>query len=913
MTNSIPKIRNNIPLRVLLVVPFMLQISVAVGLTGYLSLRNGQKAVHEFVSQLLNEANLRITLHLQNYLATSIQVTQANVDAVETKLLDLNQYEQAGHYFWKQLQIYKNVSYLSYTLSTGEYVGAGRWLKENTVTIDELSSNTNWRNYTYDTDAQGNRAKLIYNEPYDPRSEQWYAETIKAGKPIWNEVYFWNDPPDLLSISYSYPIYDRNHTFRGILGIDLILNEISSFLNQIKISPSAKTFIIERNGLLIGSSATEKLYQSIGEETQRRKANQSQDYLIQQTAQYLNKYFGDFTQINQSQQLEFKLKGDRYFIQVTPWQDHGLDWLVVVIVPQSDFMAQINANTSMTIWLCWFALVIAIVLGIYTSRWISRPILRLSKSSQAIASGRLDERVEVRGVDELEVLANSFNRMAQQLQESFASLELRVKLRTMELEEAKEAADAANRAKSQFLANMSHELRTPLNAILGFAEIMNRDFSLTTEHQENLTIISRSGKHLLELINNILSLAKIESGKITLQEHSFDFYSLIDSVLAMVKLKAEQKGIELVVAIATDVPRYFKTDEVKLSQVLINLLNNGIKFTHQGKVTLRVKVIYPASFIVERQTEAVTLFFEVQDTGAGIAKEEISNLFQPFVQTHTGRKSKQGTGLGLSISQKFIQLMGGEITVRSKVNQGTVFSFDLKAYLANAAEIENLQPKQQIIGLAPNQPKYRILVVDDRLENRLLLIKLLTPLGFEVQEASNGQEAVKLWQSYAPHLILMDLRMPVMDGYEAIKQIRNSLQGQATVIIALTASVFEEEQNLIISAGCNDFLHKPLKQDKLLEKIAQHLGVRYLTQDTTQIELLKSSIELEPLTSMSLISMSSQWIEQLHQAAKIGDDELIKQLIAQIPDHLTDLSLGLTELVNNFDFRQIRKLTQNQQ
>jgi urea ABC transporter urea binding protein len=484
------------------------------------------------------------------------------------------------------------------------------------------------------------------------------------------------------------------------------------------------------------------------------------------------------------------------------------------------------------------------------------------------------------------------------------------------LQKAKEAAEVANRAKSEFLSKMSHELRTPLNAILGFTQVLTRDNSLNWEQQEHLEVINRSGEHLLNLINDVLDMTKIESGRTSFNETSFDLYSLLDSLEEMLQLKAKSKGLQLIFKRLSDVPQYVQTDQGKLRQVLINLLGNALKFTQEGSVILRVSLLKPEQINHQIEDSSTTssiefmkIQLEVEDTGFGIAPGEMHSLFEAFVQTESGRKCQEGTGLGLSISQQFIELMGGKITVNSILNQGTTFKVEIPIKLAATVDIEAQQPKQKVVGLEPGQPLYRILVVEDRWENRQLLIKLLTPLGFEVRAAENGLEGVALWKSWEPHLIWMDMRMPVMDGYEATKQIKSQLKGQATVIIALTASALEEERSIILSAGCDDFMRKPFQVSVLFEKLAQHLGVRYIYEPISfNLPLLKANSE--ELTTDSLTIMSEQWQQELYQAALSAHAKLIFQLIRQIPEQNQALASALTDLVNNFQFAQIIDLIQ---
>jgi CheY-like chemotaxis protein len=285
-------------------------------------------------------------------------------------------------------------------------------------------------------------------------------------------------------------------------------------------------------------------------------------------------------------------------------------------------------------------------------------------------------------------------------------------------------------------------------------------------------------------------------------------------------------------------------------------------------------------------------------------------LFEAFVQTETGRNSQQGTGLGLAISRQFVKMMGGDITVNSRLGEGTVFTFDIQAGVAEVTEEQTQQPSRRVIGLAPNQPKYRILVVEDVRENRQLLIKVLEILNVEVREAVNGQEAIALSERWHPHLIWMDMRMPVMDGYEATRQIKANPNGQDTVIIALTASAFEEERNVALRAGCDDFVRKPVQEAVIFDKMAEYLGISYVYEQAIQSSSVHQSASQVALRPDALAVMPAEWVKQLSEAATQVDSELVVQLIAQIPEEAVELANGLTNLVNNYRFDRIIALTQ---
>jgi len=471
------------------------------------------------------------------------------------------------------------------------------------------------------------------------------------------------------------------------------------------------------------------------------------------------------------------------------------------------------------------------------------------------------------------------------------------KQRRREIELAKQEAEIANRSKSEFLANISHELRTPLNAIIGFSQLMNRDPEINPKQQETINIINRSGEHLLEMINEVLEMSKIESGKTEVYLSDFDLKVMLSTLEGMLGIKAKNKHLQLIIECAADVPNYICTDQSKLRQVLINLIGNGIKFTQVGKVILRVNQL--------KTTEAseCILNFEVEDTGAGIAMGEISQIFKAFIQSELGRKSKQGTGLGLPISKRFVELMGGELNVVSEVGKGSTFSFSIRSTLTQNSQIDHTSARI-VKYLAPNQPKYRILAVDDVWQSRLLIVKLLSQIGFEVREATNGKQALELSQKWQPDLILMDMRMPIMDGYESTRRIR-AMEINCK-IIALTASAFASKQEETIEAGCNDYLRKPFKENDLFAKLQEYLAVKYIYQEDTEHNTDDlSKIQSIKLTSESLKIMPDSWSQKLKQAAEELNENQLNKLIQEIPEEYSDVANALSNLANNFLFEQI--------
>ena len=473
-------------------------------------------------------------------------------------------------------------------------------------------------------------------------------------------------------------------------------------------------------------------------------------------------------------------------------------------------------------------------------------------------------------------------------------LEELVGQRTAELAEARDQAQAANRAKSAFLANMSHELRTPLTAILGFAQIMAREPDLPAQEQRNLDIILRSGEHLLSLINDILDLSKIDAGRSEVDLHEVDLDALFHDVVNMMRIRADAKGLSLFLDIAAGVPRHVCSDSGKLRQIIINLVGNAIKFTPAGQITIRLAA--------ESLPAGWRLAVEIEDTGIGIAKKDQGRLFQPFEQI--GTRTTEGTGLGLAITRKYVQMLGGEIMLDSEPGKGSCFRFTILAGRSDAEACS--QPAgRKPVGIKSPTADLRLLIVEDQPENRLLLRCFLDPLGFQLCEAVNGEEAIDIFQQWRPQLILMDRRMPVLDGLEATRRIRALPGGDRPVIIAVSAHSFKEEQQEMRDAGCNDFNGKPFNGENLLELLSRHL----------HLELVYASGEdsLPPvprqLSADDLRELSPEALATLHRLAFEGDDlELAKWLKTQ-EGLAPAVREGLATLISNYRFEVIQEIT----
>ncbi len=664
-------------LKSVIIVPFVLQIVTTVGLVAWLSFYNGKQAIEDLAIQLRSEITALIDQHIKTHTAMPHLVNQINSDAIRQGLLkiDFSKPQNLVSYFWNQIKQFKTVSYIGIGTEQGNYIGSKK--RENGSIIVEISNHSKLE--TWETDNDGNRSTISgVRQNYDPRTRPWYKAAVNAAKPVWSDIYVYFSS-NSTGISANQAIYDNKGKLLGVASVDLTFLDLGYFLKNLKIAKTGQTFIMEPSGLLVASSTDEKPFRNINNKTRRFLAIDSKDILTSATAKYLDGKLN-----NKKQQLDFIYQAKRYFLEVLPYHDKwGLDWLIVVIVPENDFMEHIYFNTLVSIMLCVFALIVAILIGIVTARWIIKPIQNLNTASKALALGQWDQKVKIERQDELGDLARSFNSMAQQLTELLYDLEAKVEERTKKFKQAQQQLiESAKMAElGNLVAGVAHEINTPVGIGVTAASRLNT-ISLELENlyktgkmkradldkylkssQEGSQLIQKNLTRAAELIQSFKQVAVDQSSE---QQRSFALKDYLDEIIT--SLRAELKHYQIKVTIICDENIILTSYPGIFYQIFTNLIMNSLKHgfsnQQQGEIKIRVESIKQG------------LILDYSDNGKGIPANVIEHIFEPFFTTN---RQQGGSGLGLHIVYNLVtHKLNGSICCHSSEGNGVNFIIEIK-------------------------------------------------------------------------------------------------------------------------------------------------------------------------------------------------------------------------------------------
>lgn len=871
LNRSLSVVSGRLPLRLVLVASFVLQMTAAVGLTAFISFRNSQRSVNYLAAQVSEDTTTRIEEHLDAYLASTKLILSQSESLLQSQDLNPEDMGSLKRHFWRQMQSVSSLSSIYFAKPTGEFVGIQRRRNGQQVLWWMTAAMVPQRT-TYRLSDQGSRLDAIATQTYDPRLRPWYRQAIMARRRTWSPIYrFASLDYPLLGITPAVPLFAEDGSLVGVLAVDLTLEQLSNFLRDVSMNVAGESFIIEQDGAIVASSSSESPFITVGNTPSRLRAADSQNPIIRATAKHLEQEYGkNLAPIQTSRSSNFSVNGEHFLVQVHPFTaEAGVNWLIVTVIPERIFMGQISANTRLTLLLCLLSLALATLIAIATARWVISPILRLNRAAQQLSVGNWHQPLPEGRFWEVSQLANAFDSMAAQLKTSFQTLEAQ----NAELQRF-------DRLKDEFLANTTHELKTPLNGIIGLAESLldGATGPLPRRTRVNLNMIIASGRRLATLVNDLLDFSQLRYHQVDLRLAAIGVREAADVVLTLNRPLASQRQLQLINAVSPSLPAVL-ADEDRLQQILQNLISNAVKFTHSGMIGISAQIVrkggtrpqlensthaaadpdHPLTSFYTREYEPLSaseealqqlpledtyLAITISDTGIGVAADQLERIFYPFEQGD-GATSRAygGMGIGLAVTRQLVELHGGTIWVNSALGVGSQFTFTLP--IATEAAVNavplptdvmdmdfssqtRLSERPELMVLKGSSddgtPKFRALVVDDDPVSRQVICNHLTLQNYQIIAASDGFKAVQLIRDgLRPDIILLDVMMPGMTGYEVCRTVRETYSANELPIIMLTAK--NQVADLVegLTAGANDYLAKPVSKNEMLARLKTHL------------------------------------------------------------------------------------------
>ncbi|MDP2263582.1 MAG: ATP-binding protein [Hydrogenophaga sp.] len=917
--------RSRISLGPALVGAFVLAALVPALLVAWLLSSNSSQSINTLAENAMGQAAHRVDVgalaHLGeshtvvNALVPPFVTTGAEADRTRNWLTDTASFETMAYALTQQSP---NVPYLYFGTSNGTFFGLER--EPEGFIVRQIRPGDSGRRH-FKIAQPGDRSTLLKTEThiYDPRKRPWYQLATTTGKRSFTDVYR-SAVKAQFDLTLAQPIFDASgQTILGVVAVDMSLARLTDLIRSTRISENAVTYLVDSQGLMVASSVDEELSLRVGDKFQRISPLQSQDALVRESfAQLSAQVRGDPQRAAGTVRLDpnpdwaqrIGLSSNRLIALQRPFgRKYDLDWQLIVVAPESDFTAQVTQARQ------WALLAMAALIGLSgwlaysVARRLSHQFRRLNESATAVGAGEvppIQERARFTEVHHLsQVMHDSALKLRayndeiqhknEALRDAALLLEERVHLRTAELAASREEALGAVKAKAGFLAVMSHEIRTPLHGVVGMGELLN-ETALTPTQKDLLGVLKVSSAQLLSVVDDILDFSKIESGKLELEHLPLDLYGALHDARDLMQLQAREKGLQLDVHIAPDVPPAIMGDITRLRQVLLNLLSNAVKFTHRGEITLRVWI--------EKPGDPMTLCFSVTDTGVGIGPHRIADLFQPFAQGDTSTaRVYGGTGLGLMICKHLVELMGGHISVSSEPGAGSTFRFTVQAQAAHASDVA----QTAATPLPHQRHSERVLVVDDNPVNLKVASAMLDRLGYPHDTASGGEAALQLAEQAAtadqPYaLVLLDSHMPGLDGVNTARALQQRLGARAPVIVGVSASTLGEDRQHALDAGMVDYLAKPLELQTLDRCLQQWLGPHPASLDATQTTA----------STGAPASPQRPWVDprRWESFAEFddGQDSLWREVMGAFVATMEDASERLHTASNNRDLPGVREV-----